>query len=110
MRIVEAQALAKTLAEEFDQKYKEMKKASTASLYFVDMVETLGELAGTLKVKEFWSKRPEFYEAKPKAELEHKLVDFLYDILMIANTFGVDLEKAFVNRMQQFKNSFLTQD
>ena len=37
MRIVEAQALAKTLAEEFDREYKEMKKESTASLYFVSV-------------------------------------------------------------------------
>ena len=107
MKISEAQTLAKTLAEEFDEKYKKTKRKSTASLYFVDMVETLGELAGTIKVKEFWHTTPEFYQTKPKGNLENKLVDFLYDILMISNIYDVNLEKAFINRMQQFSKNFL---
>ena len=107
MKISEAQTLAKRLAEEFDEKYKKTKRKSTASLYFVDMVETLGELAGTIKVKEFWHTKPDFYSAKPKANLESKLVDFLYDILMISNIYDVDLEKAYICRMQEFSKNFL---
>jgi NTP pyrophosphatase (non-canonical NTP hydrolase) len=107
MEICEAQKLAKRLAEEFDEKYRKVKRKTTAQLYFIDMIETLGELAGTLKVKELWHTTPEFYRIRPKGKLENELVDFLYDILMISNIYGVNLEKAFVNRMKQFHKSFL---
>jgi NTP pyrophosphatase (non-canonical NTP hydrolase) len=106
MRIGEAQKLVERLAEEFEEKWK-AKRKGTPQLYFVDMVETLGELAGIIKVKEFWRTEPEFYRAKPKKEVENGLVDFLYDILMIANLYNVNLEKAFVERMQQFRERFL---
>ena len=105
MKISEAQALTKEIAGEFDEKYK--KRKSTASLYFVDLIETLGELAGTVKIKEFWHTTPEFYQKKPKRKLENELVDFLYDILMIANVYNINLEEAFINRMQEFKKKFL---
>lgn len=107
MRISEAQTLAKRLAEEFDEKYRNMKRESTAQLYFIDMVETLGELAGTIKLNEYWRGTPEFYEAKPKRKLEDELVDFLYDTLMVANIYDVNLEKAFDDRMRQFRRNFL---
>ena len=107
MKISDAQILAMKLAEEFDEKYKKVKRGSTASVYFMDIIETLGELAGVLKVKELWQTKPELYNAKPKANLESKLVDFLYDALMIANIYDIDLEKAFAERMQQFENRFL---
>jgi NTP pyrophosphatase (non-canonical NTP hydrolase) len=107
MKIGEAQKLVKKLAEEFDEEYRKMKRKSTAQLYFIDMIETLGELAGTLKVKEFWHKTPEFYQTQPKGNLENELVDFLYDVLMIANIYNINLEKAFINRMQQFREEFL---
>jgi NTP pyrophosphatase (non-canonical NTP hydrolase) len=107
MKTGEAQTLAKKLAEEFDEKYKKAKRKSTAQLYFIDIIETLGELAGTIKVKEFWHTTPEFYRTRPKEDLENKLVDFLYDVLMIANIYDVNLERAFVNRMQQFRKGFL---
>ena len=107
MKIGEAQTLVKRLAKEFDEKYRKVKRKSTPQLYFIDMIETLGELAGIIKVKEFWHATPEFYETRPKGNLENKLVDFLYDILMIANIYNVNLEKAFVNRMQQFHKKFI---
>jgi NTP pyrophosphatase (non-canonical NTP hydrolase) len=107
MKIGEAQTLAKRLAEEFNEKYKKAKRKSTAQLYFIDLIETLGELAGTVKAKEYWHTTPEFYRTRPKGNLENELVDFLYDILMIANIYGINLEKAFANRMQQFNKKFL---
>ena len=107
MKISEAQALAKTLAEKFDRKHRKIRRKSTAQLYFFDMIETLGELAGTIKVKEFWRATPEFYRARPKGNLENELVDFLYDILMIADIYGINLEESFANRMRQFRKNFL---
>jgi NTP pyrophosphatase (non-canonical NTP hydrolase) len=106
MKISEAQKLVERLAEEFEEKWK-AERENAPQLYFVDMVETLGELAGTIKVKEFWRTEPEFYRAKPKKNVEKGLVDFLFDILMIANFYNVNLEKAFIERMQQFRKKFL---
>jgi len=92
------------LAEEFNEKYA---RKSNAQLYFIGIIEELGKLAGIIKVKEFYQTPPKFYRTKPKGNLENQLVDFLYDVLMIASIYDIDLEKVFIDRMQQFSKNFL---
>jgi NADPH-dependent glutamate synthase beta subunit-like oxidoreductase len=69
MRIGEAQKLVERSAEKFEGKWKAERKG-TPQLYFVDIVETLGELAGIIKVKEFWRTEPEFYHANRRKKLK----------------------------------------
>lgn len=97
MRIREAQIHANELATAFNERYD---RPSTLSFYFIDLIQELGKVAEVIRTEELSSKKPE-------ENLENRLVDLLYDVLMIANLSKIDLETTFIKRMEQFQTKFL---
>jgi NTP pyrophosphatase (non-canonical NTP hydrolase) len=70
--------------------------------YFLKLIEEVGELSEMIKE----DKRLEPENKKVKAikdTLEEETADVLYFLLALANTYGIDLEEAFI-RKQRYKN------
>ena len=70
--------------------------------FFVDMMEEAGELAEVIRAKEF-------YKTTPKEDLESELADIFYDLVGIARVYGVDLEKAVLERIEGLRKRFISQ-
>ncbi len=73
------------------EKYKKMKptELKNTERYFLKLIEEVGELAEDIRK----NKRMEGKEIK--GTVEEELSDVLYYILMIANTYDIDLEECF---------------
>lgn len=72
-------------------KYTEIKPEElyNTQRYFLKLIEEIGELAETIR-------KDERMEGKNiKGTIEEELSDSLYYILMIANTYDIDLEECF---------------
>lgn len=67
---------------------------------FIDLVEEIGEIANAILVKE---------KQKPKATLHRDnslpdaLSDTLYDLLMLAYAYGIDLEKEYLKMLKRLE-------
>ena len=95
-------------------KLRDLDRGSAANLFFdfIGLTEKLGDVGRTLRVA--WSKQDQFLaqvgnreEAKDKAleevalDLQRQLADVFATLLMIANSAGIDLERAYISRMQR---------
>lgn len=79
--------IQKYLKEKYNRtKPEDMKNTQR---YFLKLIEEVGELAEVIR------KEQRMKENKIKGTIEEELSDVLYYILMIANTYDIDLEDCF---------------
>jgi deoxyadenosine/deoxycytidine kinase len=93
---------------------RDLVQGPTSNLFFdfLGLTEQLGELGRTLRA--VWSKQDQFLaqvgnreEAKDKAleevalDLQHQLADVFSTLLRVANSAGIDLESAYLSKMQR---------
>jgi len=90
MKISEAQARVKSLEREPDKKYD---RGNLLSSSFVDMVDNLGKLARMIRSSKCCG-------TLSTDALETELTVIFRNILIIANIYNIDLEKAFIKRIQ----------
>ncbi len=89
--------MVRELQERMDRKFG---RESNVLFYFVDLMEEVGELAEVIRAREF-------YNTEPEEDLESELADIFYDLVGIAGRYGVDLEKAILNRLRELERRFL---
>jgi NTP pyrophosphatase (non-canonical NTP hydrolase) len=64
----------------------------------VDMMEEVGELSNAVLVKEGHKN-----QKRAKAELEDSLCDVLYDLLLLSENYGVDLENEYKKMLESLE-------
>lgn len=69
-----------------------------AETRFIDMVEEVGELANALMVEHGFKG-----ENRRRAELVDSICDILFDLLILANHFKVDLNKEYPKVLKQIE-------
>ena len=81
------------------EKYKRTKpeELKNTQRYFLKLIEEVGELAEVIR------KNQRMENSNIKGTIEEELSDVLYYVLMIANTYDIDLEKCF--RIKEEMNS-----
>ena len=81
-----------------EEKYKKTKPEDLRNTqrYFLKLIEEVGELAEVIR------KDQRMEDCNIKGTIEEELSDVLYYVLMIANTYDIDLEKCF--RMKEELN------
>lgn len=74
-----------------EEKYKRTKPddMKNTQRYFLKLIEEVGELAEVIR------KEQRMTESHIKGTVEEELSDVLYYVLMIANTYDIDLEDCF---------------
>ena len=74
-----------------EEKYKRIKpeEMKNTQRYFLKLIEEVGELAEVIR------KNQRMMGGDIKGTIEEELSDVLYYVLMIANTYDIDLEKCF---------------
>lgn len=82
-----------------EEKYKKTKpeELKNTQRYFLKLIEEVGELAEVIR------KNQRMEDNNIKGTIEEELSDVLYYVLMIANTYDIDLEKCF--RIKEELNS-----
>lgn len=82
-----------------EEKYKRTKpeELKNTQRYFLKLIEEVGELAEVIR------KDQRMEDKNIKGTIEEELSDVLYYVLMIANTYNIDLEKCF--RIKEELNS-----
>lgn len=64
----------------------------------VDLMEEAGELANSILVKEGFKNKK-----RAKADLVDSICDIIFDLYMIAEHYGVDVEKEYLKVLEQLK-------
>ena len=74
-----------------EEKYKRTKpeELKNTQRYFLKLIEEVGELAEVIR------KNQRMEDGNIKGTIEEELSDVLYYVLMIANTYDINLEKCF---------------
>ena len=82
----------KKMQKYLDEKYKISKpeKIKNTERYFLKLIEEVGELAEVIR------KNQRMVDGNIKGTIEEELSDVLYYVLMISNTYNIDLEKCFI--------------
>ena len=82
-----------------EEKYKRTKpeELKNTHRYFLKLIEEVGELAEVIR------KNQRMEDSNIKGTIEEELSDVLYYVLMIANTYDINLEKCF--RIKEELNS-----
>jgi len=62
----------------------------------LDLVEEVGELANAVLVEEG-------HKGRKKADLADSLADVLYDLILVAEHYGIDLKKEYGNMLEELK-------
>ncbi len=73
-------------------------KKWTPEAMLADLTEEVGELANSILVKEGFKNKK-----RQKADLVDSICDSLFDLYMIAEYYGVDVEKEYLKVLQQLK-------
>lgn len=81
-----------------DLEMKKFGKKWTSSQNAQGFVGDVGDLMKIIMAKEGIREMKDIDE-----KLEHELSDCLYSILVLANNYGIDLEKAFLKNMDELK-------
>ena len=81
----------KKIQKYLEEKYKRAKpeEMKNTQRYFLKLVEEVGELAEVIR------KNQRMLDCNIKGTIEEELSDVLYYVLMIANTYDIDLERCF---------------
>lgn len=66
--------------------------------WMIDLMEETGELANAILVKEGYKTTK-----RQKAELGDSLADILFDLILIADQYGLDLEKEYLTMLEKWK-------
>ncbi len=79
------------MQEYLNEKYKRTKpeEMKNTQRYFLKLIEEVGELAEVIR------KDKRMVDNNIKGTIEEELSDVLYYVLMIANTYNIDLEDCF---------------
>ncbi len=98
MEIKEMQEEAYKIIEEYNKKHNLNHNKDTI---FLHLVEEVGELAKEMNhEKSNW--RADFNREK----FEHELIDVLYQILILAKDYDVNLEEVFKRKIKIFRERF----
>ena len=87
MHFAEAGKKTKRVVGDFE---KNRKRKWTPEVMLTDLAEEVGELSNAILVREGYKS-----VKRKKANLTDSLCDILFDIFMIADHYGVDLEKEY---------------
>lgn len=81
----------KKIQKYLEEKYKRIKpeERKNTQRYFLKLIEEIGELSEVIR------KNQRMTDNNIKGTIEEELSDVLYYVLMIANTYDIDLEKCF---------------
>ena len=89
------QKRSKKVLEEFG---KIRSKKWTPEAMLVDLTEEVGELANSILVKEGFKNKK-----RAKADLVDSICDALFDLYMIAEHYGIDVEKEYGKVLEQLQ-------
>ena len=78
------------------------KSETTPTHAFLHLVEEIGEVSRVLLHKE--TKRAEFNNSTDAGNLEDEVADIFWQTLKLASYLNMDLEKAFINKLEKNKN------
>ena len=70
----------------------------SAEARLIDLMEEVGELSNAILVKEGYKNKK-----RAKAELEDSLCDVLYELLILSELYGIDLEREYVNKLKRLE-------
>jgi len=74
-----------------NEKFKEKRKTEwRPEVMFTDLVEEVGELANAILTKQGFKS-----EKRKKSDLADSLCDIMFDVFMIAEYYGIDIDKEF---------------
>ena len=81
----------KKMQKYLQEKYKKIKpeEKQNTQRYFYKLIEEVGELSEVIR------KNQRMNDDNIKGTIEEELSDVLYYVLMIANTYGIDMEACF---------------
>ncbi|MBI4895705.1 MAG: hypothetical protein HY831_04395 [Candidatus Aenigmarchaeota archaeon] len=96
--IKNSQDIAKNARGAFDKKFSNTFK--TPQDFLVDLTEEVGELTKVISDKEIRKQQPR------EGDLEGELIDVYMDLLWLANHYGVDLEKEFINKINKWNKRY----
>ena len=89
------QKRSKKVLEEFG---KIRSKKWTPEAMLVDLTEEVGELANSILVKEGFKNKK-----RAKADLMDSICDILFDLYMIAEHYGIDVEKEYLKVLENLQ-------
>ncbi len=89
------QLKTKKVLQEFE---KTRAKKWTPEVMALDLVEEVGELANSILVKEGFKNKK-----RAKADLVDSVCYVLFDLYMIAEHYGIDVEKEYLKVLEQLK-------
>ena len=75
------------------------KSETTPSHAFLHLIEEIGEVARVLLHKE--TKRGEYANSTDPSEMEDEIADILWQTLKLASYLNIDLEQAFLNKLEK---------
>lgn len=64
----------------------------------IDLMEEVGELSNAILVKEGYKNKK-----RAKAELEDSLCDVLYELLILSELYGINLEKEYTDMLKRLE-------
>jgi len=85
----------KELTEKTRAVARKFPKQWSPPIRFIDLVEEVGELANALLGE--WKEKP---PSGIKSEVEDSLCDILYDLLLLAHDFDIDLKKSYLKMLE----------
>ncbi len=78
------------------------KSETTPTHAFLHLVEEVGEVSRVLLYKE--TKRGEFNNTTDAGNIEDEVADIFWQTLKLASYLNIDLEKAFLNKLEKNRN------
>lgn len=85
----------KKIVKKFQKKYKWNQKER-----FIDLVEEVGELANAILIEEKKKPKKELFKGNSIADA---LCDLLFDLLVLADLYGVDLDKEYPRMLERLE-------
>ncbi|MFZ3077817.1 MAG: MazG nucleotide pyrophosphohydrolase domain-containing protein [Candidatus Aenigmatarchaeota archaeon] len=80
----------------FEQKIRERKW--TPEVIMTDLMEEVGELSNAILVREKFKS-----EKRKKADLKDSVADVLFDLILIANYYNIDVKREFMKMAEELK-------
>lgn len=91
----------KKLTEETKRLNRKFKVQMTNTERMVDLTEEVGELAQAMLIVEKKKLTNDPLKKRTKADIADALADIFYDLLLLADTYGVDLEDEYESMLSR---------
>ena len=98
MKIKEAQEKAWKIVEDYNKKHNLKHNKDTA---FLHLIEEVGEVA-----RELYNEKNNWRREFNKEKFSKEVIDVIYQALILATDYDIDVEKVLEEKMQEFRTRF----